>query len=118
MRLDVLLLVVRSLHRLARAREREHFSRSRPRPPKLLALGRAEGVRNCEKSMRPIPTTTMRVLVLAEATKFSREGGPMEKKWRVSDVELLEGGLLFGFALYDQKGTAVRFVRIPDRSQS
>ena len=28
----------------------------------------------------------------------------MEKKWRVSDVELLEGGLLFGFALYDQKG--------------
>ena len=39
----------------------------------------------------------------------------MEKKWRVSDVELLEGGLLFGFALYDQKGTAVRFVRIPDQ---
>jgi hypothetical protein len=28
----------------------------------------------------------------------------MEKKWRVSQVELLEGGLLFGFALYDQKG--------------
>ena len=28
----------------------------------------------------------------------------MEKKWRVSDVELLEGGLLFGFALYDQHG--------------
>jgi hypothetical protein len=28
----------------------------------------------------------------------------MEKKWRVSNVELLEGGLLFGFALYDQKG--------------
>ncbi len=28
----------------------------------------------------------------------------MEKKWRVSDVELLEGALLFGFALYDQKG--------------
>ena len=27
----------------------------------------------------------------------------MEKKWRVSNVELLEGGLLFGFALYDQK---------------
>jgi hypothetical protein len=28
----------------------------------------------------------------------------MEKKWRVSDVELLEGGLLFGFALYDERG--------------
>ena len=28
----------------------------------------------------------------------------MEKKWRVSDVELLEGGLLFGFALYGQQG--------------
>jgi hypothetical protein len=32
------------------------------------------------------------------------EGIPIEKKWRVSNVELLEGGLLFGFALYDQKG--------------
>ena len=28
----------------------------------------------------------------------------MEKKWRVSHVELLEGGQLFGFALYDEKG--------------
>jgi hypothetical protein len=28
----------------------------------------------------------------------------MEKKWRVSQVELLEGGLLFGFGLYDQRG--------------
>ena len=28
----------------------------------------------------------------------------MEKKWRVSDVELLEGGLLFGFALDGQQG--------------
>jgi hypothetical protein len=28
----------------------------------------------------------------------------MEKKWRVSQVELLEGGALFGFVLYDQKG--------------
>jgi hypothetical protein len=32
------------------------------------------------------------------------EGTPMEKKWRVSHVELLEGGLLFGFVLYDEKG--------------
>jgi hypothetical protein len=28
----------------------------------------------------------------------------MEDKWRVGNVELLEGGLLFGFVLYDQKG--------------
>ena len=28
----------------------------------------------------------------------------MEKEWRVSHVELLEGGLLYGFVLYDQKG--------------
>jgi hypothetical protein len=27
----------------------------------------------------------------------------MKNKWKVGDVELLEGGLLFGFALYDQK---------------
>ena len=27
----------------------------------------------------------------------------MEKKWRVGHVELLEGGALFGFVLYDQK---------------
>jgi hypothetical protein len=31
-------------------------------------------------------------------------GTSMEKKWRVSHVELLEGGLLFGFVLYDEKG--------------
>jgi hypothetical protein len=28
----------------------------------------------------------------------------MDDKWRVGNVELLEGGLLFGFVLYDQKG--------------
>ena len=28
----------------------------------------------------------------------------MDEKWRVSRVELLEGGLLYGFVLYDQKG--------------
>jgi hypothetical protein len=31
-------------------------------------------------------------------------GSSMDDKWRVSRVELLEGGLLFGFVLYDQKG--------------
>ena len=30
--------------------------------------------------------------------------GPMEKKWKLSQVELLEGGQLFGFALCDQRG--------------
>jgi hypothetical protein len=28
----------------------------------------------------------------------------MEKNWKVSHVELLEGGAHFGFVLYDQKG--------------
>jgi hypothetical protein len=28
----------------------------------------------------------------------------MDEKWRVSRVELLEGGQLFGFVLYDQQG--------------
>jgi hypothetical protein len=27
----------------------------------------------------------------------------MDEKWRVSRVQLLEGGLLYGFMLYDQK---------------
>ena len=42
----------------------------------------------------------------------------MDEKWRVSRVELLEGGLLFGFALYDQKGQAMRFVRLCGRQES
>ena len=34
----------------------------------------------------------------------------MDETWRVSRVELLEGGLLYGFVLYDQKGrTSVSF---------
>jgi hypothetical protein len=28
----------------------------------------------------------------------------MERNWKVSRVELLEGGMLFGFVLYDQRG--------------
>ena len=32
------------------------------------------------------------------------EGRSMEENWRVSHVELLEGGLLYGFVLYDEKG--------------
>ena len=36
----------------------------------------------------------------------------MDEKWRAGHVELLEGGLLFGFVLYDRKRQAVCFVRI------
>jgi hypothetical protein len=32
------------------------------------------------------------------------KSAPMDDKWRVSRVELLEGGLLYGFVLYDQRG--------------
>jgi hypothetical protein len=31
----------------------------------------------------------------------------MDEKWRVSRVELLEGGLLYGFVLYDQRAGRV-----------
>jgi hypothetical protein len=37
------------------------------------------------------------------ATK-SGEGTPIKNKWKVSDVQVLEGDLLFVVALYDQKG--------------
>jgi hypothetical protein len=46
------------------------------------------------------------------------EGTSMNEKWRVSHVELLEGGLLFGFVLYDQKGQAMRFFRLRRRHES
>jgi hypothetical protein len=52
---------------------------------------------------RPLPAAKRCVRSLIEQ-RNAAEGIPMEKKWRVSNVELLEGGLLFGFALYDQKG--------------
>ena len=28
----------------------------------------------------------------------------MKNKWKISEVRLLEGGLLYGFGLYDQNG--------------
>ena len=40
-------------------------------------------------------------IVLARGESWS---GAMEKNWKVSHVELLEGGTHFGFVLYDQKG--------------
>ena len=40
----------------------------------------------------------------------------MDEKWRVSHVELLEGGLLFGFVLYDEKGRpGVCFGHVDDK---
>jgi hypothetical protein len=40
----------------------------------------------------------------------------MDDKWRVGNVELLEGGLLFGFVLYDQKGRpSVSFGYVDDK---
>ena len=43
----------------------------------------------------------------------------MDEKWRVGHVELLEGGLLFGFVLYDQKGRpCVSFGYADDKKQT
>ena len=42
----------------------------------------------------------------------------MEEKWRVSDVQLLEGGLLFGFALYDQKGLPCVSLGYPTKAKA
>ena len=42
----------------------------------------------------------------------------MEENWRVSRVELLEGGLLFGFVLYDQKGRPCVSLRLRRQHES
>jgi hypothetical protein len=42
----------------------------------------------------------------------------MDDKWRVGNVELLEGGLLFGFVLYDQKGRPSVSFGYADRSKA
>jgi hypothetical protein len=42
----------------------------------------------------------------------------MDEKWRVSRVELLEGGLLYGFVLYDQKGRPSASFGYVDRAQA
>jgi hypothetical protein len=39
-----------------------------------------------------------------ELLKGAKLRHSMDEKWRVSRVELLEGGLLYGFVLYDQRG--------------
>ena len=49
------------------------------------------------------PATKQRVRSFAEQ-RNAAEGTSMDEKWRVGHIELLEGGLLFGFMLYDQKG--------------
>ena len=52
------------------------------------------------------------VLGFRSGDDYPTEGTSMDEKWRVSRVELLEGGLLYGFVLYDQKGQAECFVRL------
>ena len=42
----------------------------------------------------------------------------MGEKWRVSRVELLEGGLLYGFVLYDQRGTPSVSFGYADRAKA
>ena len=42
----------------------------------------------------------------------------MDEKWRVSRVELLEGGLLCGFVLYDQRGTPSVSFGYADRAKA
>jgi hypothetical protein len=42
----------------------------------------------------------------------------MDEKWRVSRVELLEGGLLYGFVLYDQRGRPSASFGYADRAQA
>ena len=63
--------------------------------------------------MHPLPAAPTILLLYVIASSCSRvvackrgEGwsGAMEKNWKVSHVELLEGGTHFGFVLYDQKG--------------
>jgi hypothetical protein len=39
-----------------------------------------------------------------EGDQLPTKSAPMDDKWRVGRVELLEGGLLYGFVLYDQRG--------------
>jgi hypothetical protein len=41
----------------------------------------------------------------------------MDEKWRVSRVELLEGGLLYGFVLYDQRGRPSASFGYSDRAK-
>ena len=42
----------------------------------------------------------------------------MDEKWRVSRVELLEGGLLYGFVLYDQRGRPSASFGYADRQKA
>ena len=42
----------------------------------------------------------------------------MYEKWRVSRVELLEGGLLYGFVLYDERGKPSVSIGYVDRAKA
>ena len=82
--------------------------RAYPQPQNSLRLGGAEVLRKFRENpsshidRRPITRLQSNVLGFAGGGEY--ENHSMEKDWRVSHVELLEGGLLYGFVLYDQKG--------------
>ena len=83
-----------------------------PPAPNFVRFGsRHRSFANMWKNDRPIfdghPAIThaqSKVLGFRSGEENPTEVTPMDEKWRVSDVELLEGGLLFGFVLYDEKG--------------
>ena len=87
--------------------------RWRPPGPKFRSLRIASQVlRNIMwKNDRPIfdghPAIThaqSKVIGFRSGEENPTEVTPMDEKWRVSHVELLEGGLLFGLVLCDEKG--------------
>jgi hypothetical protein len=49
---------------------------------------------------------------------FSGREHSMDDKWRVSRVELLEGGLLYGFVLYDERGKPIVSFGYSDRAKA
>jgi hypothetical protein len=88
------------------------FSLASPRPQISFASDRATGPSQIMwKNDRPIfdghPAIThaqSKVIGFRSGEENPTEVTPMDEKWRVSHVELLEGGLLFGLVLYDEKG--------------
>jgi hypothetical protein len=57
------------------------------------------------------------VLGLWVRRRYSTEHS-MDDKWRVSRVELLEGGLLYGFVLYDERGKPIVSFGYSDRAKA
>jgi hypothetical protein len=123
MRGDVCFLIVWSLPAGAHCPQRAACAT--PGPQNLLAFGLAEGARRnmwnlidpARQSLGYYPNAKQAVRFWAWRRHRS-EGTSMDDKWRVSPVELLEGGLLFGFLLYDQKGRPCVSFGYGDRSKA